>query len=73
LSRLVSAGPPGLPELIQLNHPLVAYDIWALWVATDRKFLPSQLLQEPVGLLDDMLLLDSVYATIQEQYKGTNP
>lgn len=59
-----------MPELIVLNNPAVAYDVWVLWRATDRKFLPSQLLQEPIGLLDDMLLLDGVYEVIQGLHKG---
>ena len=51
-----------------LNDPN-AYDIWTLWRATDRRFLPSQIMAEPEALLSDMITLDSVYEAIKEAAK----
>jgi hypothetical protein len=57
-----------LPPVITLNHPS-AYDVWVIWRALDRRFLPSQILDEPEDLLTDMITLDSVYNAIQERTK----
>jgi hypothetical protein len=63
----VSEGTP-LPPVITLNHPQ-AYDVWVLWRATDRRFLPSQLLQENDALLMDMITLDGAYEAVKEATK----
>lgn len=65
-SQLISAPPGELPETIVLNHPR-AYDVWVLWQALDRKFLPSQILDEPEDLLTDMLTLDSLYNVMERK------
>ena len=65
---MMNGGGAGLPPIIHMNDPQ-AYDIWVLWRATDRRFLPSQLLNEPAALLQDMLTLDGIYERMQEQRK----
>lgn len=55
-----------LPATIILNDE-ANYDLWVLWVATGRRFLPSQLLDEPESVLSDMITLDSVYNAVRER------
>lgn len=40
-----------------------------MWQATGRRFLPSQLINEPEDLLTDMLTLDGIYNTLKEKAK----
>jgi hypothetical protein len=58
-----------LPETLNLTKSdLETYwNIWTLWRATDRKFLPSQLMVEPERPLRVMLELDSAYTMIERQ------
>jgi len=58
----------GLPGIIELRNP-EAYEIWVLWRALDRRFLPSQIMAEPQSWLDDMLTLDGIYETLKERAK----
>lgn len=71
MTEMVGAGNPPLPPVIRLSDPDRSYDIWTLWRATDRRFLPSQLMNEPEGLLMDMLTLDGIYEKIKEAANGT--
>lgn len=69
ISEVVKAEKSEIPSVIALSKPY-SYDIWVLWRATDRRFLPSQLMQEDESLLSDMLLLDSAYEAIKDRYNG---
>jgi len=69
LTNLVQQEGAELPPVIALNHEN-AYDIWVLWRATDRRFLPSQLLEEPEAMLADMITLDGAYEAIKDKYNG---
>jgi hypothetical protein len=70
LIQLVQSEGAQLPPVIALNRPDIAYDIWALWMATGRRFLPSQLMEEPEDLLSDMITLDGAYQAIKEKYNA---
>ena len=70
LSDLVQSGGAELPPIINLYND-EAYDIWVLWQATGKRFLPSQLLNEPESLMADILQLDSVFETMKEKYDGS--
>ncbi len=52
-----------------LNDPDEAWDVWVLWDATGRRFLPSQLLAENEALLNDIITLDAMDALVQEDMK----
>jgi hypothetical protein len=52
--------------VISLIHP-EAFDVWTLYRAFDRRFLPSQLLAEPESWLSDMLALDSALEAIKPE------
>lgn len=58
-----------LPETLELTAEELEnfWEIWTLWRATDRRFLPSQLLAEPQRPLLVMIELDGVYALIERQ------
>ena len=45
------------------------WDTWVLWVATGRKFLPSQLRDEPHQPLSVLLEIDDIYERIVEQLR----
>jgi hypothetical protein len=53
-----------LPPVIVLNHP-ESFHVWTLYRAFDRRFLPSQLLQENESWLSDMLALDAALEALQ--------
>jgi len=71
MSEIVQQDDNELPPVIELNHPL-AYDVWVLWRATDRKFLPSQIMEENEALLNDMITLDSVYEAIRKKHDANS-
>lgn len=58
-----------LPDTVDLTtSDLELYwKLWTLWRATDRRFLPSQLLNEPERPLHVMIELDGVYSLIERQ------
>lgn len=60
-----------MPPVIVLNNP-EAYDIWILYRALNRRFLPSQILEEREDLLTDIITLDSAYEAIKEKYNEAN-
>jgi hypothetical protein len=60
------SGKPPLPPIIVLHHP-EAFDVWTLYRAFDRQFLPSQLLIEPESWLADMLALDSAFEALKPE------
>jgi hypothetical protein len=41
-------------------------DVWRLWRATDRRFLPSQLRAEPALLLRNVLMIDAMYRRLDD-------
>ena len=58
-----------LPDTLELTEEELRtfWEIWTLWRATDRRFLPSQLLAEPRRPLLAMVELDGAYAIIERQ------
>jgi len=60
-----------LPETIELNQDTIDkyWSLWLWWVATERKFLPSQLLCEPFEPFAVMLEIDNLYEKIVEQLR----
>ena len=71
----------GLPEPEQLSFAPdefdLIYELWVLWVATDKRYLPSQLipeLQSGYGrILTGMLEMESLYAKTKAQLKKQLP
>jgi len=43
------------------------YTLWMFWRATGKRFLPSQLLNEPLRPLEVMLTLDGLLSKIEQQ------
>lgn len=43
------------------------YPVWLLWRATDRRFLPTELLKQPQKLMDGILSLDDIFERIVNQ------
>jgi len=66
VKELATSEGNNIPAPPTLNNPVLAYDVWVLWMATGRRFLPSQLLAEPTALLDDVLQLDGLYNSLKE-------
>jgi len=69
MTEMAGSGETPLPAEIVLNDES-SYDVWAVWVATGRRFLPSQILSEPEALLTDIVTLDSLYHAIKERADG---
>jgi len=61
----------GLPDTVDLSQEVINryYPLWLWWWATDRKFLPSQLMAEPYEPFSVILELDSYYYRVSEQLK----
>jgi hypothetical protein len=57
-------GAPELPPVVTLHHP-EAFDVWAIYRAFDRRFLPSQILEESSAWIDDMLALDGLFEALK--------
>jgi len=68
MGAMAAGGPSELPPLILLNSP-DAYEIWLRWRVLDRKFLPypGGFLDQPESIMQDLILLDSVYDTIKDK------
>lgn len=65
MSIIVQGGQKAtLPGAVVLNHP-EAFEIWTLYRAFGRRFLPSQLLNEPASWLDDMLALENLFEALR--------
>lgn len=62
----MTAEGSGLPPVIRLNDPDNAYDLWAVWHGLEKRFLPSQLINEPEADLEDVMTIESVYQAIKE-------
>jgi hypothetical protein len=60
-----------LPDTVELTEDDIKkyYPIWVLWFATDRRFLPSQLMAEPHEPLAAMLEIDTVFEKVMEQFR----
>lgn len=69
MSEIVAGGDNSLPAMINLHHP-EAFDVWILYRAFDRQFLPSQIMAEPIDWIDDMLELDALYSAMKEKSDG---
>jgi len=50
-----------LPPIIHLNNPELAFDIWVMWRADERRHLPSEYLSEPTLLFDDVMQIENIY------------
>lgn len=70
MTEMIMAGDGSLPPVIEL-YDTRSYDVWTLWVATDRKFLPSQLMDEPEAILSDILTLDNIFEHIRKTANDT--
>lgn len=59
-----------LPEYVDLTQEDIEkyFEVWTIYRALDRKFLPSQIMAEPMKPLSAMLELDSLYAIIEKQF-----
>lgn len=64
MTAVVTQREADLPPVITLHHP-EAFDVWAIYRALDRRFLPSQIIAEPVSWIDDMLMLDGLYEALK--------
>jgi len=53
------------------------YDLWALWAATDKRYLPSQLIPELLSghgrLLSGIMQMENYYAITKAQLKKQQP
>lgn len=53
------------------------YELWTIWAATDKRYLPSQLvpeLQAGYGrILTGLMTMESLYAKTKAQLKKQNP
>jgi hypothetical protein len=38
--------------------------VWVRWVALGRRFLPSQIMDEPLNMLDDIIQIDNLYKAL---------
>lgn len=45
------------------------YPVWLQWVATDRKFLPTDLRRQPQVIMDGILQLDSIFEKMVAQQR----
>ena len=68
------AAPPRKPDTslpsvlnITLAEFEAVYPTWIQWVATGRKFLPTELRKQPQYLLDTLLYLDAIMEKIVNQ------
>lgn len=58
-----------LPDTIELTQKDIDlyWDLWVRWRATEKRFLPSQLLNEPDRPFSVLIKLDSIYAMVEQQ------
>lgn len=53
------------------------YRLWVVWRATDKRYLPSQLVPELLSghgrLLTDLFDVDALYGKVMGQLKGQKP
>ena len=66
MNKVFSGTGPELPPLIVLQNP-EAFEIWTIYRAFERRFLPYQILQEKASWLDDMLALDNLYEALKPE------
>jgi hypothetical protein len=57
-----------LPAEIRLNDPEGAYDLWVLWHSLEKRFLPSQLKDEPEADLQDVMTIEAAYQAVKEAH-----
>lgn len=54
-----------------------AYDLWAIWSATDKRYLPSQLIPEMLSghgrMLTGIMEVESLYNKVKAQLKKQMP
>lgn len=46
-----------------------AYETWVVWVATGRKYLPTELRKQPQPLFGNMLYIDMLFERIVAQQR----
>lgn len=58
-----------LPQFVNATDEEIKshWDLWTYWRATEGRFLPSQLMREPVRPLQIILELDYIYRVIEKQ------
>ena len=53
------------------------YELWTIWRATEKRYLPSQLIPELMSghgrILTGLFDMESLYAKVQAQLKGQKP
>ncbi len=53
------------------------YDLWAIWVATDKRYLPSQLIPELQAgygrILTGLMHMEGLYSKTKQQLKKQTP
>jgi hypothetical protein len=59
-----------MPSVIHLNNPEIAFDIWVMWRADDRRHLPSEYLTEPTALFDDVMQIENIYNALKGTTNG---
>jgi hypothetical protein len=71
LAEFASGGTSGdLPEITpNAKRLLDLFPLWVFWQATGRRFLPSQLVREPLEMLTNFLQLDGMLAAMRESLK----
>lgn len=60
---------PELPDAIPLNNVELSYRVWQRMEATGWRYLPSQLLNEPDWLMDDILVISSQDQIVEDLLK----
>lgn len=72
ISEIVERSDSDLPDTISITEEELEeyWDLWTNWVATERKFLPSVLVEEPERPLSVILELDGIYEKIVEQIRS---
>jgi hypothetical protein len=81
LARREGASDDTLPEPEHLpftpDEMDFIYELWTIWAATDKRYLPSQLIPELQAgygrILTGLMTMESLYAKIKAQLKKNNP
>lgn len=60
-------GDGEIETTIHLNHPDLSPHIWAMWEADEGRHLPSEYLNEPASLFDDVMKLHNKLESMREE------
>jgi len=67
--------PETLP--FTLDEMGMLYELWSIWAATDKRYLPSQLIPELQAgygrILTGLMMMESLYSKVKTQLKKQNP